>query len=36
VLLMPAAVAGAALLSRRTLGLPIDIVTVPVNLGPAV
>jgi CysZ protein len=35
VLLMPAAVAGAALLSRRALGLPIDIVTVPVNLGGA-
>jgi CysZ protein len=35
VLLMPAAVAGATLLSRRVLGLPTDIVTVPVNLGPA-
>jgi CysZ protein len=35
VLLMPAAVAGGTLLSRRVLGLPIDIVTVPANLGPA-
>jgi CysZ protein len=34
ILLMPAAVAGAALLSRKALGQPIDIVTVPVNLGP--
>jgi hypothetical protein len=29
---MPAAVAGAALLSRKALGQPIDIVTVPVHL----
>jgi CysZ protein len=35
VLLMPAAVAGGTLLSRRVLGLPIDIVTVPADLGPA-
>jgi CysZ protein len=35
ILLMPAAVAGAALLSRRVLGQPIDIVTVQVNIGPA-
>jgi CysZ protein len=35
ILLMPAAVAGGTLLSRRILGLPIDIVTVPANLGPA-
>lgn len=35
VLLMPAAVAGAALLSRKALGLPIDIVTVhAAELGP--
>jgi CysZ protein len=33
ILLMPAAVAGAALLSRKALGQPIDIVTVEV--GPA-
>jgi CysZ protein len=32
VLLMPAAVAGAALLSRRALGQPIDIVTIRTNL----
>ncbi len=32
VLLMPAAVAGAALLSRRALGQPIDIVTVRADL----
>jgi CysZ protein len=32
ILLMPAAVAGAALLTRRTLGQPIDIVTVPARL----
>jgi CysZ protein len=32
ILLMPAAVAGAALLARRALGQPIDIVTVPVRL----
>jgi CysZ protein len=35
ILLMPAAVAGGALLSRRALGQPIDIVTVPVHLGPS-
>ena len=35
ILLMPAAVAGGTLLSRRVLGLPIDITTIPVNLGPA-
>jgi CysZ protein len=33
ILLMPAAVAGGALLSRKALGQPIDIVTVPVDLG---
>jgi CysZ protein len=32
VLIMPAAVAGATLLSRRALGLPIDIVTVEARL----
>ena len=32
ILLMPAAVAGAALLTRRALGQPIDIVTVPARL----
>lgn len=32
ILAMPAAVAGAALLARRALGQPIDIVTVPVRL----
>jgi CysZ protein len=32
ILLMPAAVAGAALLARRALGQPIDIVTVPARL----
>jgi CysZ protein len=32
VLLMPAAVAGGALLARRSLGQPIDIVTVPTEL----
>jgi CysZ protein len=32
ILVMPAAVAGAALLARRALGQPIDIVTVPVRL----
>jgi CysZ protein len=32
ILIMPAAVAGAALLSRKALGQPIDIVTVPVHL----
>jgi CysZ protein len=32
ILIMPAAVAGAALLSRRALGQPIDIVTVPARL----
>jgi CysZ protein len=32
ILIMPAAVAGATLLSRRALGQPIDIVTVPVRL----
>jgi len=31
ILLMPAAVAGAALLARRALGQPIDIVTIPVG-----
>jgi CysZ protein len=35
ILLMPAAVAGATLLSRRVLGLPIDITTVAADLGPA-
>jgi len=35
ILLMPAAVAGATLLSRKVLGLPTDIVTVQANLGPA-
>lgn len=34
VLLMPAAVAGGALLSRRVLGQPTDVVTVPADLGP--
>jgi CysZ protein len=32
ILLMPAAVAGAALLARRALGQPIDVVTVPARL----
>ena len=32
ILVMPAAVAGAALVSRKSLGQPIDIVTVPVTL----
>jgi CysZ protein len=32
VLLMPAAVAGGTLLSRRALGLPIDIITVRTNI----
>jgi CysZ protein len=32
ILLMPAAVAGAALLARRALGQPIDIMTVPARL----
>jgi CysZ protein len=32
ILLMPAAVAGAALLTRRALGQPIDIMTVPARL----
>jgi CysZ protein len=32
ILIMPAAVAGATLLSRRALGHPIDIITVPVNI----
>lgn len=34
ILLMPAAVAGATLLSRRVLGLPIEIVTIQANLAP--
>ena len=33
ILFMPAAVAGAALVSRKALGQPIDIVTVPVRFG---
>jgi CysZ protein len=33
VLLMPAAVAGGALLARRSLGLPIDVVTVETSLS---
>jgi CysZ protein len=35
ILLMPAAVAGAALLARRALRQPIDVVTIQANLGPA-
>jgi len=35
ILLMPAAVAGGALLARKALGQPIDIVTVRANLGPS-
>lgn len=33
ILFMPGAVAGAALVARRALGQPIDIVTVPVRFG---
>jgi len=35
ILLMPAAVAGATLLSRKVLGLPTEITTVQADLGPA-